>query len=258
MENNKTVFSVKNLSVYYNEHKALENVNIDVKRNSILSLLGPSGCGKSTFLRSLNRMNDLIDGARVEGTILYEGSDIYSDIDPLVLRKNVGMLFQKPNPFPMSIYDNVAYGSRLHSRLSKEALSDIVEESLRKVSLFDEVKDRLKTSALSLSGGQQQRLCLARTLAIEPKVILMDEPTSALDPISQRRIEDLMLELKQSYTIVIVTHNMMQAKRVSDETAFFFVDEERRGYLVEAGETKQFFSSPKSKVAEDYILGLSA
>lgn len=255
---NVNIFEIDGLNVYYGTHKALENVSIDIEKNSILSLVGPSGCGKTTFLRSLNRMNDLIDGARVDGKMLFEGSDVYKEIDTLVLRKKVGMLFQKPNPFPMSIFDNVAYGIRLHSRLSKAELADRVENSLIKASLFDEVKDRLKSSALQLSGGQQQRLCLARTLAVEPEVILMDEPTSALDPISRAKIEHLMLELKKNYTIVIVTHNMAEAKLISDKIAFFFVDENRTGYLVETGNTKEFFASPKSKIAEDYILGFSA
>lgn len=258
MENKKNAFVVKNLDVYYGTHKALDSVNIEIEKNKILSLIGPSGCGKSTFLRSLTRMNDLIEGSKTEGQILYDGEDIYKDIDPLLLRKRVGMMFQKANPFPMSIFDNVAYGPRLHAHFSKTDLEEIVVDSLKKVSLFDEVKDRLKSSALSLSGGQAQRLCLARTLAVEPDVILMDEPTSALDPISSARIEDLMLSLKESYTIVIVTHNMMQAKRVSDNTAFFFIDDDRIGYLVENGKTSDFFSSPKSKIAEDYIFGLTA
>ena len=242
--------SVKNLDLYYSDFKALKNVNLDIEENKITAFIGPSGCGKSTLLKSLNRMNDLVEGCRIEGEILLDGEDIYGDIDVNHLRKRVGMVFQKPNPFPMSIYDNIAYGPRVHGIRNKAKLDEIVERSLRDAAIFDEVKDRLKKSALGLSGGQQQRLCIARALAVEPEVLLMDEPTSALDPISTAKIEDLMESLKQKYTVVVVTHNMQQATRVSDYTAFFLL-----GELIEFGKTRQVFSYPREKKTEDYITG---
>ena len=250
-----SLFEIKNLNVYYGAHHALKDVNMNIEANTIPALIGPSGCGKSTFLRCLDRMNDLIPGVKVEGSVMFEGKDIYKDEDTLELRHRVGMVFQKANPFPMSIYDNVLYGVRLHYKLTKDEASRIVEESLKKASLWNEVKDRLKKSALGLSGGQQQRLCIARTLAVNPSVVLMDEPTSALDPISTRSIEDLMRELKKDYTIVIVTHNMAEAARISDRTAFFYIDEHKRGFLVEEGATSEVFFSPKDKRTEDYIQG---
>ena len=253
MEN--IIFDVKNLNLYYGSQHALKDVNLKIPNRAITAFIGPSGCGKSTFLRTLNRMNDLIDNTKITGDILFDGKDIYKDIDTLMLRKRVGMVFQKANPFPMSIYDNIAYGPRLHARYSREELNTIVEESLKKAWLWDEVKDRLKTSALGLSGGQQQRLCIARTLATSPEVVLMDEPTSALDPISTGRIEELMTELKKQFTIVIVTHNMSQAARISDRTAFFYIDNEKCGFLVEEGKTGDVFFSPKDKRTEDYISG---
>ena len=248
-------FRISDMNFYYGTHKALENVQMVIKEHSITACIGPSGCGKSTFLRSLNRMNDTIDGTRVEGTLLYRGQNIYEDCDVLDLRKNVGMVFQKPNPFPMSIYDNIAYGPRLHGKVSKSRLDEIVEQCLRDAALWDEVKDRLHKSALGLSGGQQQRLCIARTLAVEPDVILMDEPTSALDPVSTSHIEDLCFQLKDRLTIVIVTHNMQQASRISDTTAFFMVNDERCGYLVEYGDTEQVFYKPRNPKTEAYISG---
>lgn len=251
----KIIFEVKELNLYYGTHHALKDVNINIESNAITALIGPSGCGKSTFLRTLDRMNDLIDDVKIEGSVLFENKDIYKDMDTLILRKRVGMVFQKPNPFPMSIYDNITYGPRLHARYSKEELNEIVEDSLKKASLWTEVKDRLKTSALGLSGGQQQRLCIARTLATNPDVVLMDEPTSALDPISTGRIEELMTELKKQFTIVVVTHNMSQAARVSDRTAFFYIDGDKCGFLVEEGKTSDVFFSPKDKRTEDYISG---
>ena len=247
----KTKISVKNLNLFYGNLQALKKVNLDMPENKITALIGPSGCGKSTFLKTLNRMNDLIEGVRVEGKVLLDGVDIYdSSIDVVNLRKTVGMVFQRPNPFPMSVYDNVAYGPRIHGITNKQKLNEIVERSLRDAVLWDEVQDRLHQSALGLSGGQQQRLCIARLLAVEPEVVLMDEPTSALDPISTLRIEELIRELKKKYTIIIVTHNMQQAARVSDITAFFL-----NGELVEWGDTDTIFTNPKDKRTEDYVTG---
>lgn len=244
-------FEVKNMDLYYGSFHALKNINIAIPEKEITAFIGPSGCGKSTFLKSLNRMNDLVEGCRISGDILLDGVDIYKDkMDVNVLRKRVGMVFQKPNPFPMSIYDNVAYGPRTHGIKSKSRLDDIVEKSLQGAAIWDEVKDRLKKSALGLSGGQQQRLCIARALAVEPDILLMDEATSALDPISTSKIEDLIADLKQKYTIVIVTHNMQQATRVSDKCAFFLL-----GQLIEFGDTTQLFSMPRDKRTEDYITG---
>lgn len=249
MDNTK--ISVKNLNLYYGENHALKDVNMEIKEKAITAFIGPSGCGKSTFLKTLNRMNDLIENVKITGDVLIDGENIYSkDIDATLLRKRVGMVFQQPNPFPMSIYDNIAYGPRLHGTKDKKTLDRIVEESLKGAAIWDEVKDRLKKSALGLSGGQQQRICIARALAVEPEVLLMDEPTSALDPISTTKIEDLMETLKKKYTVVVVTHNMQQAVRVSDYTAFFLV-----GNMVEFGETKQIFSYPQDKRTEDYITG---
>lgn len=242
--------SIKNLDLYYSDFKALKNVNLEIEANKITAFIGPSGCGKSTLLKSINRMNDLVEGCRIEGSIELDGQNIFKGMDVNLLRKRVGMVFQKPNPFPMSIYDNIAYGPRLHGTHSKAELNDLVEKSLRGAALWDEVKDRLKKSALGLSGGQQQRMCIARALAVEPDVLLMDEPTSALDPASTMRIEELMASLKESYTVVIVTHNMQQAARISDKCAFFLV-----GDLIEFGETEQVFSMPKDKRTEDYITG---
>lgn len=248
---NEKIISVKNLDLYYGDHKALNGINMDIERNSITAFIGPSGCGKSTFLRTLNRMNDLIPNVKIEGEVIYNDKNIYDkNVDIYNLRKEVGMVFQKPNPFPMSIYDNVAYGPRTHGIHNKKELDKIVEESLKKAAIYDEVKDNLKKSALSLSGGQQQRLCIARALAVKPKVLLMDEPTSALDPISTGKIEELALELKKDYTIVIVTHNMQQALRISDKTAFFLL-----GDLIEYDDTQKIFSMPKNKKTEDYITG---
>lgn len=248
---NEKIISVKNLDLYYGDHKALNGISMDIERNSITAFIGPSGCGKSTFLRTLNRMNDLIPNVKIEGEVIYDGKNIYDkNVDIYNLRKEVGMVFQKPNPFPMSIYDNVAYGPRTHGIHNKEKLDQIVVESLKKAAIYDEVKDNLKKSALSLSGGQQQRLCIARALAVKPKVLLMDEPTSALDPISTGKIEELALELKKDYTIVIVTHNMQQALRISDKTAFFLL-----GDLIEYDDTQKIFSMPKNKKTEDYITG---
>lgn len=249
MEN--IIFDVKNLNLFYGEKQALINLNMQIEKNAITALIGPSGCGKSTFLRCLNRMNDLIDGCRVEGDILIEGKDMYKgDLNVVGLRTRVGMVFQKPNPFPMSIYDNIAYGPRCQGIKDKKVLNQIVEQSLRKAALWDEVKDRLKESAYGMSGGQQQRLCIARAIAMEPEVILMDEPTSALDPISTNKIEELATELKKDYTIVIVTHNMQQAARVSDYTAFFLL-----GEMVEFDKTSKIFQQPSDKRTEDYITG---
>ena len=242
--------SVKNLDLYYGDFKALKNINLELEPNKITAFIGPSGCGKSTLLKSINRMNDLVEGCRIDGEILLDGQNIFKGMDVNVLRKRVGMVFQKPNPFPMSIYDNIAYGPRTHGIRSKSKLDDIVEKSLRDAAIWDEVKDRLKKSALGMSGGQQQRLCIARALAVEPDVLLMDEPTSALDPISTSKIEELAMELKEKYTIVIVTHNMQQAVRISDHTAFFLL-----GELVEYGETEKLFSQPRDKRTEDYITG---
>ena len=245
------IISVKDMCLWYGEHKALNNVSIDIPEKSITAFIGPSGCGKSTFLKTLNRMNDLIPSVKITGDVLYEGNDIFSkDIVVNELRKEVGMVFQKPNPFPMSIYDNVAYGPRIHGIKNKKVLDEIVKRSLKQAALYDEVADRLHTSALGLSGGQQQRLCIARCLAVEPEVILFDEPTSALDPISTLKIEELLLELKDKYTIAIVTHNMQQATRIADYTAFFLV-----GEMVEYGKTQDIFSMPTDKRTEDYITG---
>lgn len=243
--------SVNKLNLYYGDNHALKDVSMNIRKNAITAFIGPSGCGKSTFLKTLNRMNDLIDNVQIEGEVKLDGEDIYGKgVDTTILRKKVGMVFQQPNPFPMSIYDNIAYGPRVHGIKSKAKLDRIVEESLRGAAIFDEVKDRLKKSALGLSGGQQQRICIARALAVEPEVLLMDEPTSALDPISTLKIEELMEELKKKYTVVVVTHNMQQAVRVSDDTAFFLV-----GEMVEFGETKTVFAYPQDKRTEDYITG---
>lgn len=241
---------VRNLELFYGDNKALKNINLDIESKKVTALIGPSGCGKSTFLRTLNRMNDLIDNVKITGEIIIGGKNIYKDIDEIDLRKKVGMVFQKPNPFPMSIYDNVAYGSRIHGVKDKETLDEIVEKSLMGAALWEEVKDRLKKSALGLSGGQQQRLCIARTIAVSPEIILMDEPTSALDPISTIKMEELMYELKKEYTVVIVTHNMQQAGRIADKTAFFL-----SGEVVEYGDTSDIFYKPKDKRTEDYITG---
>ena len=246
-----TIIEAKNLNLWYGAHHALHDVNIEIPEHEITALIGPSGCGKSTVLKTLNRMNDLVEGIRIEGEINYGGQNIYDPgVDTTWLRKQIGMVFQKANPFPMSIYDNVAYGPRTHGIRSKVKLDEIVEESLRGAAIWDEVKDRLKKSALGLSGGQQQRLCIARALAVKPDVLLMDESTSALDPISTSKIEDLAAELKKDYTIIMVTHNMQQAARISDKTAFFLL-----GELVEFGDTEQMFSMPKNKKTEDYITG---
>ena len=245
------IIETKNLNLWYGPSQALKNINLDIEEKSITALIGPSGCGKSTYLRTLNRMNDLIDGVRIEGQVLYESQDIFSPkIDVNGLRRDIGMVFQKPNPFLMSIYDNIAYGPRTNGIKSRAKLDEIVEKSLRNAALWDEVKDRLKKNAAGLSGGQQQRLCIARALAVEPKVLLMDEPTSALDPISTSKIEDLAIELKKDYTIVIVTHNMQQALRISDTTAFFLL-----GELIEAGDTEQLFTKPRLQKTEEYITG---
>lgn len=242
---------IKNMNLYYGDFQALKNINMNIKQNSITAIIGPSGCGKSTLLKSLNRMNDLIEGLKIEGEILLDGENIYKeDFDVNLLRKRVGMVFQRPNPFPMSIYDNIAYGPRLHGIRDKKKLDEIVERSLKSAAIWDEVKDSLKKNALRVSGGQQQRICIARALAIEPEVLLMDEPTSALDPISTAKIEELIQELKKNYTIVIVTHNMQQAARISDDTAFML-----RGELIEYGKTEEIFSVPKDKRTEDYITG---
>ena len=242
---------VSKLKLYYTEHLALNKVSIDVAQNSVLALIGPSGCGKSTFLKTLNRMNDLIEGVRIEGEVLLDGENIFHpDVDVVHLRKRVGMVFQRPNPFPMSIYDNIAYGPRIHGLRNMAKLDEIVESSLTRAALWDEVKDRLKTSAMAMSGGQQQRLCIARLLAVEPEVLLMDEPCSALDPISTMKIEDLVSELKKEYTIVMVTHNMQQAARVSDSTAFFLM-----GEMIEQDKTDTIFTRPRDKRTEDYITG---
>lgn len=241
---------VRNLELFYGDNKALKNINLDIESKKVTALIGPSGCGKSTFLRTLNRMNDLIDNVKITGEITIGGKNIYKDIDEIDLRKKVGMVFQKPNPFPMSIYDNVAYGPRLHGVKDKKILDEIVEKSLKGAALWDEVKDRLKKSALGLSGGQQQRLCIARTIAVSPEIILMDEPTSALDPISTIKMEELMYELKKKYTVVIVTHNMQQAGRIADKTAFFL-----SGEVVEYGDTSDIFYKPRDKRTEDYITG---
>lgn len=242
--------TIKDMDLFYGNFQALKNINLDIPENKITAFIGPSGCGKSTLLKSLNRMNDLVEGCKITGDIRLDGEDIYGDFDINDLRKRVGMVFQKPNPFPMSIYDNVAYGPRTHGIRSKVALDEIVENSLRGAAIWDEVKDRLKKSALGLSGGQQQRLCIARALAVKPEVLLMDEPTSALDPISTAKIEELAVELKKVYTIVMVTHNMQQAARISDKTAFFLL-----GEVVEYDDTDRLFSMPRDKRTEDYITG---
>ena len=245
------IITVRNMDLFYGEKQALKNINMDIEEHAITALIGPSGCGKSTFLKSLNRMNDLVDGCKITGELMYGDIDMYGKgLDVNELRKEIGMVFQQPNPFPMSIYDNIAYGPRTHGIKGKAKLDEIVEESLRGAAIWDELKDRLKKSALGLSGGQQQRLCIARALAVKPKVLLMDEPTSALDPISTSKIEDLAMELKEQYTIVIVTHNMQQAARISDYTAFFLL-----GDLIEFGKTDDMFSNPKEKRTEDYISG---
>ncbi len=245
------IITVKDMNLWYGNTQALKNINLDIEENSITALIGPSGCGKSTFLKSLNRMNDLVQGCRITGDLRYNGQDIFgADTDVNELRREIGMVFQKPNPFPMSIYDNIAYGPRTHGIRSKARLDEIVEKSLRNAAIWDEVKDRLKKSALGMSGGQQQRLCIARALAVQPKILLMDEPTSALDPISTSKIEDLAIELKKEYTIIIVTHNMQQAVRISDNTAFFLL-----GELIEYGNTEELFSKPKCRKTEDYITG---
>lgn len=243
-------YTIENLDLFYGDFKALKNINLNIREKEITAFIGPSGCGKSTLLKTLNRMNDLVEGCRITGSVRLDGEDIYGRIDINDLRKRVGMVFQKPNPFPMSVFDNIAYGPRTHGIHSKSRLNEIVEKSLRDVAIWDEVKDRLHKSALGLSGGQQQRLCIARALAVEPEVILMDEPTSALDPISTSKIEDLAVELKEKYTIIMVTHNMQQAARISDRTAFFLM-----GEMVEYGSTESIFSMPKDKRTEDYITG---
>ena len=243
-------FEISNLELFYGDFKALKGINLNIQEGDITAFIGPSGCGKSTLLKSLNRMNDLVEGCRITGKVLLDGTDIYGGMDLNHLRKRVGMVFQKPNPFPMSIYDNVAYGPRTHVIRSKVKLDEIVEKALRDAAIWDEVKDRLKKNALGMSGGQQQRLCIARALAVQPEVLLMDEPTSALDPISTSRIEELAVELKKEYTIIMVTHNMQQAARISDKTAFFLL-----GEVVEYGDTEQIFSMPQDKRTEDYITG---
>ena len=248
---NDIKIQVRDLNLHYGENHALKSIDMDIRRNAITAFIGPSGCGKSTFLKTINRMNDLIDGVKIDGKILLDGENIYdSNVDTTLLRKKIGMVFQQPNPFPMSIYDNIAYGPRIHGIKNKSELDGIVEESLKGAAIYEEVKDRLKKSALGLSGGQQQRLCIARALAVQPEVLLMDEPTSALDPISTLKIEELMLELKQKYTVAVVTHNMQQAARVSDYTAFFLV-----GEVVEFDNTTNIFQHPSDKRTEDYITG---
>lgn len=243
-------FEIRNLELYYGSFRALKGIDMDIAANRITALIGPSGCGKSTLLKSLNRMNDLVEGCRITGNVTLDGEDVYRDMDVNLLRRRVGMVFQKPNPFPMSIYDNVAYGPRTHGVRARAKLDEIVERSLRDAAIWDEVKDRLKKSALGLSGGQQQRLCIARALAVEPEVLLMDEPTSALDPVSTSKVEELAMSLKKKYTIVIVTHNMQQALRISDSTGFFLL-----GDLIEFDETEKLFSTPRDKRTEDYITG---
>ncbi len=247
---NETKIFTKNLNLFYGDFQALKNISIDIPHNKVTAFIGPSGCGKSTFLKTLNRMNDLVPSVKIDGEVYLDNLNVYKEYDIVELRKNVGMVFQKPNPFPMSIYDNIAYGPRIHGIKSKAKLDEIVEKSLRNSAIWDEVKDRLKKDALGLSGGQQQRLCIARVLAVEPEVVLMDEPTSALDPISTLKIEDLIEELKEKYTIIIVTHNMQQAARISDMTAFFL-----NGEIVEYDSTDKLFSNPKDKRTEDYITG---
>ena len=244
------IIETKDLCLYYGDNQALKNINMSINKNEVTALIGPSGCGKSTFLRTLNRMNDLIEIVRITGEVLFEDKDIYKDCDEIYLRKRIGMVFQRPNPFPMSIYDNIAYGPRIHGIKNKKILDEIVEKSLKGAALWDEAKDRLKSSALGMSGGQQQRLCIARTLAVSPEVILMDEPTSALDPISTGKMEELMDELKKQYTVIIVTHNMQQAGRIADKTAFFL-----NGEVIEYGKTEDIFYNPRDKRTEDYITG---
>lgn len=246
----KDIIKTETLNLWYGENQALKNINIEIPEKQITALIGPSGCGKSTFLKTLNRMNDLVDNCRIEGSIYINNADIYKNIDINILRKNAGMVFQKPNPFPMSIYDNIAYGPRIHGIKSKFRLDEIVERSLKQAAIWDECKDRLKKSALSMSGGQQQRLCIARALAVGPEILLMDEPTSALDPISTSKIEDLALELKKDYTIIIVTHNMQQAMRIADKTAFFLL-----GEMVEYDKTEKMFNNPEDLRTRDYISG---
>ena len=243
-------FDIKNLHLHYGDFHALKGIDMQIPENKVTAFIGPSGCGKSTFLKTLNRMNDLVEGCKIDGTVLLDGKNVYGDIEVNELRRRVGMVFQKPNPFPMSIYDNIAYGPRTHGITAKSKLDEIVERSLKQAAIWDETKDRLKKSALDMSGGQQQRLCIARALAVEPEVLLMDEPTSALDPISTSKIEDLVWELKDKYTIIMVTHNMQQAARVSDKTAFFLL-----GEAVEFDDTQKIFSKPKDKRTEDYITG---
>lgn len=246
----KSKITIENMDLFYGDFHALKNINMELGANEITAFIGPSGCGKSTLLKSLNRMNDLVEGCRITGSLTLDGEDIYGDMDVNKLRKRVGMVFQKPNPFPMSIYDNIAYGPRTHGIKNKASLDEIVEKSLRGAAIWDEVKDRLKENALGMSGGQQQRLCIARALAVEPEVLLMDEPTSALDPVSTSKIEDLVIELKEKYTIIIVTHNMQQAVRISDRTAFFLL-----GEIIEYDRTDMLFSMPKDRRTEDYITG---
>ena len=243
-------FNIENLNLHYSSFHALKTVNLNIAAHEVTAFIGPSGCGKSTLLKCLNRMNDLVEGCQIDGKVLLDGEDIYGNMDTNLLRKRVGMVFQKPNPFPMSVYDNITYGPKTHGIRSKARLDDIVEKSLRDAAIWEELKDRLKKSALGLSGGQQQRLCIARALAVEPEVLLMDEPTSALDPISTSKIEDLVMQLKENYTIIIVTHNMQQATRISDKTAFFLL-----GDVIEYGETERLFSNPENKKTEDYITG---
>ncbi|WP_326907442.1 phosphate ABC transporter ATP-binding protein PstB [Sedimentibacter sp. MB31-C6] len=247
---NNTKIKIENIDLYYGDFHALKNINMEIKEKEITAFIGPSGCGKSTLLKSLNRMNDLIENVKITGQIYLDNIDIYKNMDPTVLRRRVGMVFQKPNPFPMSVYENVAYGPKTHGLKQKSKLDEIVEQSLRSAAMWDEVKDRLKKSALGLSGGQQQRLCIARAISVNPEVILLDEPTSALDPISTMKIEDLLIEIKKKYTIAIVTHNMQQATRISDKTGFFL-----HGEVVEFDETEKLFSMPKNKKTEDYITG---
>lgn len=248
--NNLEKLKIEDVNLYYGDFQALKNINMTIKEKEITAFIGPSGCGKSTLLKSLNRMNDLVEGCKITGKILLDNVDVYKDLDAVVLRKRVGMVFQKPNPFPMSIYENIAYGPKTHGINKKSQLDEIVEQSLKAAAMWEEVKDRLKKNALGLSGGQQQRLCIARALSVNPEVLLMDEPTSALDPISTMKIEDLVLEIKKKYTIVIVTHNMQQATRISDKTGFFL-----HGEVIEFDETEQLFSLPKNKKTEDYITG---
>ncbi|WP_294156450.1 phosphate ABC transporter ATP-binding protein PstB [uncultured Clostridium sp.] len=245
-----SIIETRNLNLYYGEKQALKSIDMSINKNEVTALIGPSGCGKSTFLRTINRMNDLIDSVKIDGEVIYEGKDIYKDYDEIHLRKKIGMVFQRPNPFPMSIYNNIAYGPKIHGIKDKKQLDEIVEKSLKGAALWDETKDRLKESALGMSGGQQQRLCIARTLAVSPEVILMDEPTSALDPISTSKMEELMDELKKKYTVIIVTHNMQQAGRIADKTAFFL-----NGEVVEFGNTEDIFYNPRDKRTDDYITG---